>query len=454
MGNAAGDLKVPNNEHVLLETGRPYAKIHSTSWGSRTATVYDSRARRFDQFMFENDDMLIVVAAGNDGHDDAPKTIDSPGLGKNVLTVGSHLSFKTSLFGGHHGGQLSDLSSRGPTVDGRTKPDIISVGEYLLSAGARPDIVGECDPSDGSIPRVTTTNDGLASKRGTSMATPVVSGTAAIVRQYFEEGYYPTGVRNESNSHDPTGALIKAVLLNGAQNLYFVDNSKHTEIKPHDNNQGFGRMSLQDSVYIPGSTNVQLSVWDKEFIRNGETREFDVVIDETGGCKAGQLSATLVWLEPASVSGCKRCVLNDLDLTVVIGNTTYFPNALDSPDRINNAERIIVHGVTDGTNVTISVKAYNLVNESQKFSLVTTGCFGGVANQLFYGKCSVFECPPDDSDSLPIILMGVFIPLGVILICVGVGGCFLWRRQRQKRRREGSDEASPPPQSPRESDGK
>jgi hypothetical protein len=44
MGNAAGDLKVPNNEHVLLETGRPYAKIHSTSWGSRTATVYDSRA--------------------------------------------------------------------------------------------------------------------------------------------------------------------------------------------------------------------------------------------------------------------------------------------------------------------------------------------------------------------------------------------------------------------------
>lgn len=292
-------------------------------------------SRRFDQFMFENDDMLIVVAAGNDGHDDAPKTIDSPGLGKNVLTVGSHLSFKTSLFGGHHGGQLSDLSSRGPTVDGRTKPDIISVGEYLLSAGARPDIVGECDPSDGSIPRVTTTNDGLASKRGTSMATPVVSGTAAIVRQYFEEGYYPTGVQNESNSHDPTGALIKAVLLNGAQNLYFVDNSKHTEIKPHDNNQGFGRMSLQDSVYIPGSTNVQLSVWDKEFIRNGETREFDVVIDETGGCKAGQLSATLVWLEPASVSGCKRCVLNDLDLTVVIGNTTYFPNALDSPDLRN-----------------------------------------------------------------------------------------------------------------------
>lgn len=407
-------------------------------------------SRTFDQYMYENDDMLIVAAAGNEGDGDAAKTVDTPGLGKNVLTVGSHNSFKTSLFGGHHGGYLSDISSRGPTPDGRTKPDIISVGEYILSAGARPDEVGECDPTDGSIPRVTTHKDGLESKRGTSMATPVVSGTAAIVRQYFEEGYYPTGARNESNSHDPTGALIKAVLLNGAQNLYFVDNIKRTEIKPHDNNQGFGRLSLQDSVYMPGSTNFELSVWDREFIRDRETREFNVVINETGGCKTGQLSATLVWFEPGSSSGCTRCVLNDLDLTVVIGNTTYFPNALDSPDRINNAERVIVHGVTHGTNVTITVEAFNLARKHQKFSLVTTGCFGGVANQLFNGKCSVFECPSDNS--LAVILMGVFIPLGVILLCVG--GYFLRRRQKQKMRRDGSNEASPPPQPPREHDGK
>jgi len=32
------------------------------------------------------------------------------------------------------------------------------------------------------------------------MATPVVSGTAAIIRQYFEQGYYPSGKKNESVS--------------------------------------------------------------------------------------------------------------------------------------------------------------------------------------------------------------------------------------------------------------
>ena len=49
---------------------------------------------------------------------------------------------------------------------------------------------------------------------------------------------------------NPSGALIKAVLLNGAQFLQGVDNGGNgvTEIKPYDNNQGFGRMSLQGEL--------------------------------------------------------------------------------------------------------------------------------------------------------------------------------------------------------------
>jgi hypothetical protein len=49
---------------------------------------------------------------------------------------------------------------------------------------------------------------------------------------------------------NPSGALIKAVLLNGAQFLQGVDNGADgvTEIKPYDNNQGFGRMSLQGEL--------------------------------------------------------------------------------------------------------------------------------------------------------------------------------------------------------------
>jgi hypothetical protein len=43
IGNSKGDLSVPRDERLLLGTGRPYAKIHSASWGSKHATYYDSR---------------------------------------------------------------------------------------------------------------------------------------------------------------------------------------------------------------------------------------------------------------------------------------------------------------------------------------------------------------------------------------------------------------------------
>ena len=51
IGNENGDL-LPPSDNALLNTGRPNAQIHSASWGS-TFNFYTSRARNFDQFMFE-----------------------------------------------------------------------------------------------------------------------------------------------------------------------------------------------------------------------------------------------------------------------------------------------------------------------------------------------------------------------------------------------------------------
>ena len=45
------------------------------------------------------------------------------------------------------------------------------------------------------------------------MATPIAAGNAALVQQYFQEGWYPTGVKTPANSMQPSGALMKAVLL-------------------------------------------------------------------------------------------------------------------------------------------------------------------------------------------------------------------------------------------------
>ena len=62
---------------------------------------------------------------------------------------------------------ISNFSSRGPTEDGRTKPDILAPGKYLLSAIGLSNSYAECDPP--SKPSVGTHRDGLASLQGTSM---------------------------------------------------------------------------------------------------------------------------------------------------------------------------------------------------------------------------------------------------------------------------------------------
>ena len=63
-------------------------------------------------------------------------------------------------------------------------------------------------------------NCALGTDRGTSMSTPVVAGAVALVRQYFMQGYYPTGAAVAANAFTPTGPLLKAVLLGELCNLF------------------------------------------------------------------------------------------------------------------------------------------------------------------------------------------------------------------------------------------
>lgn len=85
--------------------------------------VFPYRSRNFDQFTFQNDDFLILVAAGNSGEGDAMNTVGSPATAKNVISVGSHHSWGSSLPMGMLGpSYVSGFSSRGPTSDGRMKP--------------------------------------------------------------------------------------------------------------------------------------------------------------------------------------------------------------------------------------------------------------------------------------------------------------------------------------------
>lgn len=108
---------------------------------------------------------IPIVAAGNDGANGA-KTIATPGWLDNVFTVGAYSSLD---------GKIADFSSRGPTVDGRIKPDAVAPGVNINAP-----LVGALDKSDKRIQR-------YGAISGTSMATPHVSGLVALMQQSKRE---------------------------------------------------------------------------------------------------------------------------------------------------------------------------------------------------------------------------------------------------------------------------
>ena len=103
---------------------------------------------------------------------------------------------------------MASFSSMGPTSDNRYKPDLVSVGHQVLSAKS-------LGPSTGfptcPSPGYSTTLKALS---GTSMATPVLAGNMALVRQYYREGWWKSGFRNTTAGFIPSGALLKATLIN------------------------------------------------------------------------------------------------------------------------------------------------------------------------------------------------------------------------------------------------
>lgn len=103
--------------------------------------------------------VIMCVAAGNTGPNS--KTVGPPGCARYVITVGAMTD----------NDQVAGFSSRGPTADGRIKPDLIYPGVDIVAAQAAGTQMGKVIA------------EGYISASGTSMATPHASGVAALMLQ-------------------------------------------------------------------------------------------------------------------------------------------------------------------------------------------------------------------------------------------------------------------------------
>jgi hypothetical protein len=176
---------------------------------------------------------------------------------------------------------------------------------------------------------------------GTSMAAPLAAGAAALVRQFYQE----------EKKHDPSAALVKATLVNSATNM--------TPSSPRpDNNQGWGRINLEYSLFPPAPR--EFLYYDEP---NGLSEDiYDLVNFEVTDSNE-ELRVTLVWTDPP-----ENTIQNDLDISLTEPNTVVSCRY----DSLNNIEGIDIKSPQTGTwSVLISAKTTPF--PPQPYALIIAG---------------------------------------------------------------------------------
>jgi len=337
-----------------------------------TFGFYSSASQNWDNISYNAPNYLIVKAAGNDRNDVAPAsgtvhthngsgsytdthysdgydnggydTVGTQGVAKNILTVGA--VDDVPVYSSPSSVNMSSFSGWGPTDDGRIKPDVVGNGIGLYST------------SDGS-------DTDYISISGTSMATPNVVGTLALLQQYYQSKNQGTPMRS---------ATLKALVLHTADEA-------GSSVGP-DYKYGWGLVNAEKAAeVITKDEGVELIV--ESTLLNGGSYTRDITLS---GDEISALRVTIVWTDPAgtpvsaSLDPSDKMLVNDLDIHIVKNGMSYYPWKLDknnpanaatrnSKNDVDNVEQVLIDNPEEGT-YTVVVNHAGSLSASQDFSIV------------------------------------------------------------------------------------
>lgn len=284
-----------------------------------------------DQSLRTLTEVAHVFAAGNDGgftcgaYPAGFSTIrESWNCAKNTLTVGS-----TDYLD-----NISAFSSRGPTQDGRMKPEMVAVGSSVYAAS--------------------TTNN-YTSGSGTSFSAPAVSGALALLYEQY---------KNLNGGTTPKGDLMKAIVMNTSRDL---GNPGPDYIF------GYGTLDVYRATQVVAAGNYMTSS-----IANGGNNTHNIVVP-TG---TNQLKVMLYWHDKEGTASVNPNLVNNLDLSVDDpSSTNILPLVLDPSaancanvavqgiDNINNVEQVTINNPASGT-FTINVNGTAIPMGTQDYVIV------------------------------------------------------------------------------------
>ncbi len=349
-----GNFQSPSLNYLMNSAYSAGARTHTNSWGSKAASQqgkYDSeaedvddRANYYDKYYNGREGLTILFAAGNDGP--GTGTVSPPATAKNILSVGNH----QNRYSGAPDTLMSG-SSRGPTDDGRIKPDVIAPGGYVRSCRAQ-----EATDTSGS----TWSNNWYLEYTGTSMATPNAAGAAAMVREYLEE---------IAQRPAPQGALVKALLVLGAQDI-------GTRDIPNDD-EGWGRINLRETLAPQSGQGIWVD--DRSVLSgSGNSKSYSFNLTQNNG----KFKVVLAWSDERGSSFSNKKLVNNLDLIITSPDGTIyqgndFANGRSttggSADDTNNMEVVLLDNAMSGVWTVRAKNTYQGGSSAQAYSIAVMG---------------------------------------------------------------------------------